>query len=63
MESSHSPEPWMTLKAAAEQLDVSVDTVRRAAVKGTLRSYKTPGGNLRIIASSVDKMLAERHAA
>jgi excisionase family DNA binding protein len=41
---------WLTLRGAAYDLGVSVDTVKRLIKAGRLRSYLIPGTRLRRIA-------------
>jgi excisionase family DNA binding protein len=48
---------WLTVGQAAQRLNISADSVRRAVEAGRLQAGRTPGGHRRILAESVEKLL------
>lgn len=54
---------FCTTRQAAERLGVSHRTVQMWAENGTLQAWKTAGGHRRFAVGSVDRLLAQRHAA
>lgn len=57
--SEHDPE-FLTTKAAAELIGVSVRTVQLWVEAGVLQAWKTEGGHRRILRASVDDLLRRR---
>src|SRR5271169_5201451 len=45
-----------TASEAAALLGVSIPTLKRMVAEGSLESFRTPGGHLRILAESVDTL-------
>ena len=48
-------------REAADRLGVSLRTVQLWSEAGVLRAWKTAGGHRRILVSSVDELLQQRH--
>ncbi|ARP93618.1 helix-turn-helix domain-containing protein [Bordetella genomosp. 13] len=57
--SAHDPE-FLTTRAAAELIGVSVRTVQLWVEAGLLQAWKTEGGHRRILSASVDDLLRRR---
>ncbi|MFO1378159.1 MAG: excisionase family DNA-binding protein [Steroidobacteraceae bacterium] len=55
-----TPEPYLSTREAAEELNVSLRTVQLWVEAGLLRAWKTEGGHRRIFRSSLDELLANR---
>ncbi len=49
---------WLTLSEAAERLGVHPATLRAWADEGYIKSFRTPGGHRRFLASEVEAMVA-----
>ncbi|HSH04115.1 MAG TPA: helix-turn-helix domain-containing protein [Anaerolineae bacterium] len=60
--SVEKPENWLSLKDAAEKLDVHPATLRRWANKGSIACATTPGGHRRFRLSDVEQLLRRRLA-
>jgi molybdopterin-binding protein len=56
-------QPALRIGQAAEVLGVSVDTIRRWAADGTLRTTRTDGGQRLVSASEVRRLLDTRRKA
>jgi excisionase family DNA binding protein len=52
-----------TTQVAADLLGVSLRTVQLWVEGGNLRAWKTPGGHRRVLRSSIDALLQERHGS
>ena len=51
----------LTTREAANLLDASVRTIQLWVEDGRLNAWKTPGGHRRVLRTSVEEMLANRH--
>ncbi len=56
-------EAFLTSRAAAQKLGVSMRTVQLWVESGILRAWKTAGGHRRIARNSVDELLRQQNAA
>jgi len=54
------PRPALRIRQAAEILVVSVDTIRRWAADGTLKTKRSAGGQRLVAAGEVSRMLGAR---
>jgi excisionase family DNA binding protein len=52
----------MSTRAAAARLGVALRTVQLWVEQGSLQAWKTVGGHRRVLVSSVERMMADRHA-
>lgn len=48
---------WLTCPQFARKTGVCPETVRRAAARGDIHAIRTPGGQLRIPSSEVERVL------
>jgi excisionase family DNA binding protein len=53
-----SPRLALTVSQAAEELGVSIATVRRWSNSGHLQGYRTPGGQRRFTQEQLDEFVA-----
>ncbi len=60
MTGEFTPEEWLTLKAAAERLNVHPKTLRRWADDGNVPFMLTPGGHRRFASSDVKHLMDAR---
>ena len=56
------PQEWLTLKAAAERLNVHPKTLRRWADEGNIPCMLTPGGHRRFASSDVTELMDVRRS-
>jgi excisionase family DNA binding protein len=57
------PREYCSTREAADMLGISIKTAQSWVETGVLQAWKTPGGHRRILRTSVDAMLQERHNA
>jgi excisionase family DNA binding protein len=62
MSGDSATEKWLTLKAAAEKLNVHPKTLRRWADDGSIAFMLTPGGHRRFAASDVEELMDARRS-
>lgn len=56
----NDPQPqgnYLSIGAAADRLHVNRETLRRWDRKGTITSYRTPGGYRRFLEADIDNIL------
>jgi len=56
------PDESHSVGEAASLLGVSIPTVKRMAQAGTLETFRTPGGHLRVLAESVEAIKEQRRS-
>lgn len=56
-----APQETLTTIEAAKLLNASVRTIQLWVEDGRLKAWKTPGGHRRVLRSSVEEMLSDRH--
>ena len=52
--------PLVTVRAAADRLDVSYSALKQWIYKGTVRTVRTGGGHHRVSDAEIDRMLASQ---
>lgn len=50
---------YLDIQTAAQRLSVCKETLRRWDRKGTITSYRTPGGYRRFLEADIDKILQQ----
>lgn len=50
---------YLDISTAAQRLSVCKETLRRWDKKGTITSYRTPGGYRRFLEADIDQILRE----
>ncbi len=60
---SYAPEAFCSTREAAARIGVSHRTIQLWVENGTLQAWKTAGGHRRISHDSIQKLVAQRHAA